>query len=302
MAGEKIYRYGRAVKSIDWTATANGSKGDLIELPSGYGFLLDDVRRGGRVAVALECDLVTVPQPDTARAWKAGEPVYLDGDDKIDDETNIAKAKLGVVHHDIDATEARVPIVWQPDYGHYFQEITGSTTPAIGIDVSSNQRLDNGLQLYYQDLMSGTTLKGIRPGVPIYVTFSGFLEWRMSKAVVSEILVSYFLFHNSTSRIAVIENTYRRQERSNYRQSIALNDFSFHFNIKPGDALDRGRVGNGRTVVSARDFTDGIPVRLGVRFRALTNGLGVTTDVTNVNPILGNNLKMTTLQRGYPVR
>ena len=307
MAGELILPQKLNMRSVDWTATADTARGDLVELPDGLmGFALAEIKDTETGAVAIEADLVTVPQPDTARAWKAGEPVYLDADRKTAPDSAIVLARLGYVHHDTPATQARIPVVWRPGVGHFFEELTESTTPAMGITapLGQAQRLDNGDQQWFTDIVS-TNLKGIRPGVPVHVTYEGAVTWAISKAVISEMTISYLLWESVPSRTAIIEHSFNETTRVNQRTTISLDNFSIHFTLKPGDLVSRGRAAAGAvTEVLASDFTNGIPVRLVIRVRALdTDGNGAINNTqTRLNSISGHEMQMITVQRGDPIR
>ena len=306
MAGELILPQKLNMRSVDWTATADTARGDLVELPDGLmGFALSEIKDTETGAVAIEADLVTVPQPDTARAWKAGEPVYLDADRKTAPDSAIVLARLGYVHHDTPATQSRVPVVWRPGVGHFFEELTQTTTPAMTVTAptGARQRLDQTPFEWTTDIVS-TNLKGIRPGVPVHVTYEGALRWQINKNVESEVIVSYLLWESIPSRRATIEHTFRLQTRSGATTSISLDNFSIHFTLKPGDLISRGRIAAGAvTEVLARDFTNGIPVRLAARIRAFKgNTPDIVTDPTRLSSLTGIEMQMITVQRGDPVR
>ena len=306
MAGELILPQKLNMRSVDWTATADVARGDIVELPDGLmGFALAEIKDTETGAVAIEADLVTVPQPDTARAWKAGEPVYLDADRKTAPDSAIVLARLGYVHHDTPATQSRVPVVWRPGVGHFFEELTQNSTPAMSVTAPSGQRqrLDQTPFEWTTDIVS-TNLKGIRPGVPIHVTYEGALRWQINKNIDTELIVSYLLWESIPSRRATIEHTFRQQTRSGATSTISLDNFSIHFTLKTGDLVPRGRIAAGAvTEVLARDFTNGIPVRLALRVRALKAGsLEVTSDTTRLQSLAGEEMQMITVQRGDAIR
>ena len=306
MAGELILPLKLNIRSVDWTATGDVARGDLVELTDGLvGFALGEAKATETVAVGIEADLVTVPQPDTARAWKAGEQVNIDLEGKSVGAANITRARLGFVHHDTPATQSRIPVVWRPTEGHFFEELTQSTTPAMTVTAptGSNQRLDQAPQQWETNIVS-SSLKGIRPGVPVHVTYEGALTWQINKNVESEILLSYLLWESIPSRRATIEHTFRLQTRSGANTTISLDNFSIHFTLKPGDLVSRGRIAPGAvTEVLQRDFTNGIPVRLVARIRAFKgNGPSLVTDTTRLSALTGQEMQMITIQRGDPIR
>ena len=298
-------------RSVDWKALADVERGDLVEMAGGtMGFAMQGAKKDEVVAVGIDADLVTVSQPDTARAWTAGEPVYLDADKKTVGMTGKALARLGYVHNDTPASEARVPIVWMPDYGHFFEELTQTTTPAMSLTIANNSRLDSnrnvpGDQLHQTADLVKANLRGIRPGVPVHVTYEGAIYWTIDRAVLSELIVFYLLWEDDDSKSATIEHTYIVEQRANFDQVVSLDNFSIHFTLNVGDSVPRGRVGNGSTVVTQADFDNGIPIRVGIRFRALDPGGGthpVITQRTRLQNVHGEEMQMVTVQRGAPVR
>ena len=306
MAGELILPQKLNMRSVDWTATADTARGDLVELPDGLmGFALAEIKDTETGAVAIEADLVTVPQPDTARAWKAGEQVNIDIDGKTSGPADITRARLGFVHHDTPATESRVPVVWRPDYGRHYHELTESTTPAMSITKPGNPafRLDLAPTEVAVDIVK-TRLRGIREGVPIHVTYEGAIRTSINKAVVTELILSYLLWEDTPSKIATIEHTIATSTRNNAIHSTSLDNFSIHFNLKVGDLLPRGRVASGAvTEVTQADFDNGIPVRLALRVRAVTNdGDPVSTINTRLTDLAGEEMQMVTIQQGAPTR
>ena len=304
MAGELILPQKLNMRSVDWTATADTARGDLVELTGGLvGFALGEAKATETVAVGIEADLVTVPQPDTARAWKAGEQVFIDVDGKTSGPRDITRAKLGFVHHDTAATEARIPIVWLPDYGRYYQELTEETTPALSVTAPAGQqqRLDLIPQHWETNIVT-TTLKGIREGVPVHVTYEGAIRSEINKNVETEIIVSYFLWESIPSKIATIEHTIVQTTRSGEDYSASLDNFSIHFNLKVGDLVPRGRLAAGAvTEVTRADFTNGIPVRLALRVRGLVQG-NAPQNTTRLAKLQGEEMQMITIQQGPPTR
>ena len=306
MAGELILPLKLNMRSVDWTATGDLARGDLVELTDGLvGFALGEAKATETVAIGIEADLVTVPQPDTARAWKAGEQVNIDLEGKSVGAANITRARLGFVHHDTPATQSRVPVVWRPGVGHFFEELTQTTTPAMTVTAPAGmaQRLDTGAQEYTTDIVS-TNLKGIRPGVPVHVTYEGALRWTINKNIESEVTLSYLLWESIPSRRATIEHTFRQVTRNNANSTISLDNFSVHFTLKPGDLIPRGRIAAGAvTEVLQRDFTNGIPVRLSLRVRAYKDDGDVLVDnTTRLSSLEGIEMQMITVQRGDPIR
>ena len=306
MAGELILPQKLNMRSVDWTATADTARGDLVELPDGLmGFALAEIKDTETGAVAIEADLVTIPQPDTARPWKAGEPVYLDADRKTAPDSAIVLARLGYVHHDTPANQGRIPVVWRPGVGHFFEELTEDTTPAMTVTAptGANQRLDQTPTEWNTDIVS-TSLKGIRPGVPVHVTYEGAIHWQINKNVEAEITISYLLWENIPSRRATIEHTFRQVSRNNSNNTISLDNFSIHFTLKPGDLISRGRIAAGSvTEVLTRDFTNGIPVRLAARVRAYSgNSSNIVNQLTRLTQLTGSEMQMITVQRGDPIR
>ena len=306
MAGELILPQKLNMRSVDWVATGDVAKGDLVELPGGLvGFALGEAKATKTVAVGIEADLVTVPQPDTARAWKAGEQINIDLEGKSVGAANITRARLGFVHHDTPATQSRVPVVWRPGVGHFFEELTQTTTPAMTVTApaGASQRLDTGDQQFTTDIVS-TNLKGIRPGVPVHVTYEGALRWQINKNIEAEITLSYLLWESVPSRRAIIEHTFRQVSRNNANNTISLDNLSIHFTLKTGDLVPRGRIAAGAvTEVLARDFTNGIPVRLSLRIRAYTNnGTNLVSETTRLSSLAGIEMQMITIQRGDPIR
>ena len=306
MAGELILPLKLNMRSVDWTATGDVARGDLVELTDGLvGFALGEAKATETVAVGIEADLVTVPQPDTARAWKAGEQVNIDLEGKSVGPANITRARLGFVHHDTPATASRVPVVWRPSEGHFFEELTQTTTPAMSVTAptGANQRLDQ-TPFFWETNIVSTNLKGIRPGVPVHVTYEGAINWEINKSVDSDITVSYILWESIPSRRAVIEHSFRANSRSGTTAGISLDNFSIHFTLKTGDLVPRGRIAAGAvTEVLARDFTNGIPVRLALRVRAFKVGSNNLVDqTTRLAELSGTEMQMITIQRGDPIR
>ena len=306
MAGELILPQKLNMRSVDWVATGDVAKGDLVELPGSLvGFALGEAKATETVAVGIEADLVTVPQPDTARAWKAGEQVNIDIEGKSVGAANITRARLGFVHHDTPATQSRIPVVWRPGTGQFFEELTQTTTPGMTVTAPTGQRqrLDQTPFEWTTDIVS-TNLKGIRPGVPVHVTYEGALRWQINKNIDSELILSYLLWESIPSRRATIEHTFRQQTRSGANTTISLDNFSIHFTLKVGDLVPRGRIAAGAvTEVLARDFTNGIPVRLALRIRAFKpNSANLVDETTRIQTLVGEEMQMITVQRGDAIR
>ena len=306
MAGELILPQKLNMRSVDWVATGDVAKGDLVELPGGLvGFALGEAKATETVAVGIEADLVTVPQPDTARAWKAGEQVNINIEGKSVGAANITRARLGFVHHDTPATQSRIPVVWRPGVGHFFEELTQTSTPAMTVTApaGARQRLDQTPFMWTTDIVS-TNLKGIRPGVPVHITYEGALRWLINKNLETEITLSYLLWESIPSRRATIEHGFRQHSRNNTNNTISLDNFSIHFTLNPGDLLPRGSVAPGAvTEVLARDFTNGIPVRLTATVRAYKDvGPDIADSATRLTGLTGLEMQMITVQRGDQIR
>ncbi len=317
MAGEQVLRLsGRQPQSVDYVAAAAGKRGDIVDVNGKAAFLLDDVSANGRVAAAIGCDLVTVPQPTTAQAWKAGDSVYIDKDGGISGRTSIARHKLGCVHEDVADTATRVPIVWQPDYGHFYLEMHASTTPAFRLPKPANPARpnlgsNNGTSQYYDNLtVSGTVnLKGIRPNVPVFIDYDGFVYWVMNKNVTAEIIIMFLFWENTPSKVATLEHKHITDTRKGSEYSEALRGFSNQFVIGVGDFVPRARLAAGAvTEVTQADFDNGIPVRMGFRIRALdpanphNSDPKVLEENVTLNPLIGEELGCVIRQEGAPVK
>ena len=310
MAGEQVLRLsGRQPQSVDYVAAAAGKRGDIVDVNGKAAFLLDDVSANGRVAAAIGCDLVTVPQPTTAQAWKAGDSVYIDKDGGISGRTSIARHKLGCVHEDVADTATRVPIVWQPDYGHFYLEMHADTTPAFSltpVTASPVVRLDtanNRAGFYYQDLtaIGAVNIKGIRPNVPVYIDYDGFLYWVCLQNTNAEITISFVLWETDSGRATAIRHKHITDSRKGSELSEALRGFSNQFVIGVGDTF-------GSTTVTQADFDDGIPVRMGLQVRALTLDTPhvanptVSSSKVQLAALLGEELGCVIRQEGAPVK
>lgn len=143
MAGENIMPLSpMRMRSCDWTATANGSRGDWVQIgqvfnggPVTNAFLLDDVLKGGVVAVAYECELAEVPKP-SGETWTAGCWVFRNAQGHFNNNNPAtgftitppwtgnqisqrssqqmrAGWRIGTVHHDAASTDTRAVINWE---------------------------------------------------------------------------------------------------------------------------------------------------------------------------------------------
>ena len=125
MAGEEaVIRSPRSMVTIEWTADARASKGDIITAVSLWGIVLEDVRRGDTVAVCIDCDLIEMKKfegTEGETAWKAGHRIALSGgpnarkfaDADREDPRPRHPEILGFVHKDTATTDTRIEIVWR---------------------------------------------------------------------------------------------------------------------------------------------------------------------------------------------
>ena len=276
MAGEQIYRLGGGkITTVDWTADANGSKGDLVVAGGQPGFLLDDVTSGKVVAVGLECDLVTVPQPTTARAWKAGQPVAW-SNGGLAPNTALTSDRLGYVHHDVEASEGRVPVVWRTTNdvigNSFYQALNPTTTPAFGghnISLSGSELTALTHPNGQSWVLCETTTLGIRPNVPIEVDYEGDLLFRVSTKSLVRVRIGYVMWHSDAQKKATIWRNAWREAASNQEVGVAMDVFSNH-NLLPIGAPVPNDLGN-NTVVTADDFTNGIPVQILINIAGFAN-------------------------------
>ena len=278
MAGEQIYRFGGGkITTIDWTADANGSKGDLVVVGRDVGFLLDDVTSGKVVAVGLECDLATVPQPSTAKAWKAGEPVaWHNGEIALN--TALTSNLIGYVHHDTAASETRVPIVWRSTNdtigNSFYQALNPTTTPPFGghnisvtgaeHDITASSH-PNGQSW----VLCETTTLGIRANIPIEVDYEGDLLFRLEQKGLVRLRIGYVMWHSDAQKKATIWRSAWREGIRNQEVGVAMDVFSNH-NLLPIGAPVPNDMGN-NTVVTADDFTNGIPVQIVLNVAGFAN-------------------------------
>ena len=276
MAGELILPHGHGLRSVDYTAPAAGKRGDLVELPDGVGFLLGDVSANGVVAVGIDAAFVTVPQPDTARAWKAGEAVWLDHDRKVTGPTMIARWGLGYVHHDTPDTEARVPVVWAPREGHFYEALNPRTTPAFqlpgGPVLTGNAPgtiTKDGGQLVWR--LARTSTKGIRPGVPIVVDYEGDILVTGNTSTNFEFAIGYELWRNvAAKRATVWRIVFRDGSKRASEIGLSMDSFSNQSILDVGVPIPNDD--GGVTMVTAADFEDGIEVDIHLRLRAFAIG------------------------------
>lgn len=269
MAGELILPYAHGVRSVDYTAPADGARGDLVELPGGIGFLMDDVSANGVVAVGIDAPLVTVPQPTTAKAWKAGEAVYLTHDREFSGPTMIARARVGYVHHDTPSTETRVPVVWSPGAGHFYEALNPRTTPSFmlpgGPVLTSGQINKDGAATIYR--LARTTTKGIQPGVPVVVDYEGDILLRLNKSANVEYSLGYELWRNDATKRATIWRIAFREHGKNHNEvGLSMDSFSNQSILDVGTPVPND--GGSVTMVTADDFENGIEVDINLRLRA----------------------------------
>ena len=270
MAGELILPFAHGVRSVDYTAPAAGKRGDLVMLPDGVGFLMADVEANGVVAVGVDAPFVTVPQPDTARAWKAGEAVWLDHDGKITGPTMIARWGIGYVHHDTPSTETRVPVVWAPREGHFYEALNPLTTPAFALPggpvlTNAGDIAKNGGQLLWR--LARTTTKGIRPGVPIVVDFEGDILISAGVGYNLEVSIGYELWRNVAAKRATVWRTsFRDASKKDTEVGLSMDSFSNQSILDVGVPIPNDD--GGVTMITAADFEDGIEVDINLRLRA----------------------------------
>jgi len=295
VAGEKVFPHSRAMTSVEWTAPGVVRKGDIVDTGGRLGFALESGKRGARIAVAIECDLVYVPQPSPALAWKAGESVGWHGGAAVKALPRHDHS-IGIVHHDTPDTEDAVPVVWRsgsapPGYSFY-QALNPLTTPAFGLaSVTTRTAIpdDPGALIY---TLATTSTLGIRPGAPVCVDYEGDLLWtRPGKERKNnmEVSIGYQLWHDRAGKRATI---WRRSFRDSFMGDeigISMDSFSNHSILDIGIQIpnDRSTSDNQRfTTVSAADFDDGIPVKILLRFRGFSAGdLNKRQKAAYLNPI-----------------
>ena len=302
MAGEQVYRAGGGkVTTIDWTAPANASKGDIVSLGTTYGFLLDDVTANGVVAVGLECDLVTVPQPSTARAWKADESVGFTGAEIA--PLSLVNSRIGYVHHDVGADESRVPIVWRstnelPLYAFY-QSLDPTTTPVFNFpDITTTVNISRQVGAGYQYTMGNSNLLGIRPGLPITVEFGGSIDHFMGNGLY-RISMAYILFNNTANRRVTQWIDVWQDGRRNRRRIIPMSVYNREFTLEVGDTFtnDDGLT----TTVTQTDFDFGLAVSHRLRVNKF-NDAGNSLDDGTIIQMHYANPRVVTTQLGGMLR
>lgn len=273
MAGELILRAAAGhIESLDWTSPAAGKRGDLVEVGDVYGYLLDDVAANGRVAVGIEGH-VTVPQPATARAWKAGELVHLTHEREFAGATPVARARIGYVHQDTPASETRVPVVWRPGPGHYYQRLDHLTTPAFALDPpirpSTKETIGHTPPGEILKTLCTTTTKGIAPGVPIEVNYEGDIKIEQNQEVNIEFGLGYVLWHDDAQKKATIWRRSQRNGAKNRGAGIGMDSFSNQSILEIGTVIPNDRTTDPAnpvlTTVTAEDFENGIPVQILLR-------------------------------------
>ena len=266
MAGEAIFLLsGKPPASVDYTAAADGKRGDLVDAGGTPAFLLDDVSANGIVAAAIASDLVSVPQPTTARAWKAGEPVYLTHDREFGGTMPIARARVGYVHHDVPDTETRVPVVWRPGEGHYYQSLNPRTTPAYSLTTVTATTMV-GKAVEYTQTLATTSTKGIAPGVPTQVDYEGDLLLRnVEKHANCEFSVGYRMWHDDSTKVATLWTVAFRDARKHVEIGISMDSFSSANVLDVGSPIPNDD--GGTTTVTQADFDNGIPVQIILRLR-----------------------------------
>lgn len=267
MAGELILPLSRRPPlSVDYMAPSAGVRGDLVELPGGPGFLLADVEANGRVAVGVQSHMVSVPQPTTPRAWKAGEHVYLDHDKQFVHQTNQARWRIGWCHEDTAADVDRVPVVWNPSEGHYYQRLDETTTPKFEMvnPLSSNLSVADGGSVTRR--LCTTDLKGIIPGVPVRFDFDGTIYWLSGNTEHNgEFILTFTLWPgDATKQIRLTTNTFRNA-RANRIAGTTLSDFSQTFIFSVGTTLIDAISNSTTYTLTAADFEGSIPLQLDLR-------------------------------------
>ena len=302
MAGELILPLAHGFRSVDHTATAVGKRGDLVELAGGPGFLLEDVAANGVVAVAMSAPLVTVPQPTPARAWKAGDPVYLSHDREFIGVTPIARASIGYVHHDTPDTEERVPVVWETGPGHYYQSLNPMTDPKYDltpVDVEEAAAINIGNRTQYTQTLTTTSTRGIAPGVPIQVDYEGDLLVRTDKGVNMEFSVGYRMWHDDAAKVATIWTVAFRDARKGTEVGISMDSFSNANPLAIGAPIPNDD--GGVTTITAQDFEDGIPVQVLLRLRGYSQNNHTNRTAVKFTLLEMENAQLVTRQWGARV-
>jgi len=295
MAGEQVYRHSLSATSIDYTASEAGKRGDIVDVGGRLAFLLDDVAKGGRVAAAVECDLVYISQPAQALAWMAGEPVGWHGDEAVKGRS-YHDHSIGIVHHDTPATEKLIPLIWRsgaapPGYS-YYQMLNPQTTPAFTLtSITRNAEIpDTDAGLQYR--LCRTTTLGIRPGVPIVVDYEGDLLWTRNRPTRPpqanmEVSIGYQLWRDDAAKRATIWRRSFRDSQAEREIGISMDSFSNQSILDIGTMIPNDKstpfiagvdgapdtpAVTQFTEVTAADFEKGINVDILLRFRVFTPG------------------------------
>ena len=288
MAGELILPLSRKPPlSVDYATTAALSRGDLVELPGGPGFALADANANTTVAVGVQSPMVSVPQPTTARAWKAGEPVYLDHDNEFVHQTNIARWRIGWCHEDTAIDAKRVPVVWSPSEGHYYRRFSADTTPKLADALITSQQnvAENGS---WETTLLTTDLKGIRQGAIVHFEYDGDLVWLLANrkpALVITIITT--LWHSISARAVSRETTALRYTAQGQTNGISMASFSEDLDAMSIGTSFTSDGGNAFTV-GKQDFDDGIPFQIKLRVAPkkaddLSAGAGGTTRISSLS-------------------
>ena len=154
----------------------------------------------------------------------------------------------------------------------FHQVLNPQTTPAFMLaDTSAGAIAKLGGQVI-RDLCTTSTL-GIRPGIPITVDYEGdLLHFNGSLNKNAEFSIGYILWHDDDAKKASIWRSSFRDSPRNKEIGISMDSFSSR-----GQVWDIGTmVPNDKstaetpafTEVTAKDFEDGIPVKIQLRLRA----------------------------------
>ena len=276
----------RSPLSVDYTTTAALSRGDLVELPGGPGFALADANANTTVAVGVQSPMVSIAQPATPRAWKAGELVYLNADNEFVSRTNIAKWLIGWVHEDTSADAKRVPVVWSPSEGHFHLMLDEDTTPKFGMtSVTSGNQIPSGSVDTHR--LCQTTTKGIRSGAPVRFDFDGSLLWQGNADHVAELTFILTFWYGIDAKQIVKRTSTYHQARQNRSEGTVLSGFSQTIMFTVGSDIEDDVTANRATTITAQDFEDGIPLQVDFEFapRVRNDYTTAHADQVNVNPI-----------------
>ena len=264
---------GGDITSVDWTATSNGSRGDVVRVNSHLtGFLLSDVTTGNVAPVAVECKLATVPQPSTARAWKAGDLVGWHGGELVPKTTTV-DSRVGYVHNDTASTEARVPVVWRgtnDNIGYsFFSILNERTTPSFGLTEITATTAIPDTDVGYQAILGTSNTLGVRPDVPINVDYEGSIlitKRRGGDHVIMETSIGYILWPDDAAKKATFWRRSIIEARRGVEASVPLDSFSNISILSIGTPIPLDAGGSYSLVES--DFDNGIPIEIRLRLRA----------------------------------